>query len=111
MTVARVGFLATRSAAMLIRSIGLAERSQPRIEGVTMRLLFSTFALIFLCFQTGLGQKLEIKETNGGSITTQLGMGIAVNSESSLNRKWLVLNDTPCPARLDAAGIRTVYVD
>jgi hypothetical protein len=75
-----------------------------------MKLLFFIVTMFFLTSQTGLGQ-LEIKETNGGSITTQLGMGIAVNSESSLSRRWFVVNDVSSPARLDGAGIRTLYVD
>lgn len=53
--------------------------------------------------------KLEIETTDGGSVITDLGQGIKVNKNSSLYRKWVVINDTYCPVRLEKSGIATRY--
>ena len=52
---------------------------------------------------------LTVVPLDGGSVTTNLSSGIAVNKGSSLKRKWFVINSVTCPAFLSLAGIKTVY--
>ncbi len=52
---------------------------------------------------------LQVEESVGGSVVTNLGYGIQVNKGSSLHRRWFVVNDPTCPIRLSGARIETVY--
>jgi hypothetical protein len=55
--------------------------------------------------------KLKVSTVDGGSVTTNLGHGIAVNKNSSLRRQWFIINDPTCPLTLTEAGINTTYRD
>lgn len=70
-----------------------------------------TFVVGLLNGAPSVAQGLEVVRADGGSVTTSLGYGIAVNEESSLHREWFVANDPTCPLQLDGAGVRTVYAD
>lgn len=54
---------------------------------------------------------LRLATTDGGSVTTNLGYGIALNKNSSLHRQWFVINDTSCPISLGDAGVSTSFHD
>lgn len=54
---------------------------------------------------------LDVTSTDGGSVTTPLAYGIAVNKSSSLRRQWFLINDPTCPLNLVGAGINTAYGD
>lgn len=56
-------------------------------------------------------QVLQVFDFDGGSVVTDLGYNIRLNSESSLHRRWVVVNDPDCPAQLKVAGINTSYGD
>lgn len=46
----------------------------------------------------------------GGSVTTNLGYGIKVNPNSSLEREWITINDSLAPVALVGnVGVATVY--
>jgi hypothetical protein len=52
-----------------------------------------------------------VTRTEGGSITTQLGFGIAVAKNSSLKREWITVHHPIMPADLEGTpGINTVFV-
>lgn len=54
--------------------------------------------------------EVSITRADGGSITTQLGYGIAVAKDSSLRREWIVVHDTRVPVQLSGTpGVSTVY--
>ncbi|MCB2197648.1 MAG: hypothetical protein KQH79_17445 [Bacteroidetes bacterium] len=54
--------------------------------------------------------QISITKFNGGSVTTKLGMGISVNSDSHLERDWFIINDEECPIKLNNnVGIKTSY--
>ncbi len=57
----------------------------------------------------GAAAALSVKEQDGGTVTTGLGYNIKVNKDSSLHRRWFIVNDPECPLKLSAAGIHTVY--
>lgn len=56
-------------------------------------------------------QVLQVLDFDGGSVVTDLGYNIRLNSESSLHRKWVVVNDPDCPIQFKVAGINTSYID
>lgn len=47
----------------------------------------------------------------GGSIQTELGYGIVLNKDSTLEREWIVINDAALPVQFagNAVGLTTVY--
>lgn len=52
----------------------------------------------------------EITKTSGGSIKTDLGYGIILNKNSSLEREWITINNPNIPVRLTGGyGIKTDY--
>lgn len=53
--------------------------------------------------------KLEVETLDGGSVITELSHDIKVNKNSSLHRKWVVINDAYCPVRIEKSGIATRY--
>lgn len=55
------------------------------------------------------GAALQISRFDGGSVVTDLGYNIRLNSGSTLKRSWVVLNDSECPIQLRVAGIGTAY--
>lgn len=53
--------------------------------------------------------RLTIEPSSGGTVTTPLNYGIAVNKASTLNRRWFTINDPAAPITLTGAGIQTRY--
>lgn len=51
---------------------------------------------------------LETREEDGGSVAMHTASGM-VNQESSLRRRWCVIDDTNAPAGLDHAGVWPRY--
>jgi len=52
----------------------------------------------------------SVTRSDGGSITTNLGYGIAVAKDSTLHREWMTIHDSAFPADLDGTvGVTTVY--
>ena len=47
---------------------------------------------------------LEVSEIDGGSASTS-EYGVVLNKDTSLHRKWYVLNDRTCPLQLTGAGV------
>jgi hypothetical protein len=47
---------------------------------------------------------LEVSEIDGGSASTS-EYGVVLNKDTSLHRKWYVLNDHTCPLQLSGAGV------
>ena len=47
---------------------------------------------------------LEVSETDGGSAATS-EYGAVLNKDTSLHRKWYVLNDRTCPLQLSGSGV------
>lgn len=47
----------------------------------------------------------------GGSIQTELGYGIVLNKDSTLEREWIVINDVAVPVQFagNAVGLTTIY--
>lgn len=56
-----------------------------------------------------LRQGLQVSELDGGSVVTNLGYDTRLNSDSSLRRRWIVVNDPDCPAQLKDAGVKTSH--
>jgi hypothetical protein len=53
----------------------------------------------------------SVTRADGGSITTVLGLGIAVAKGSSLKREWIAVHDSTIPVAFDGTpGISTLYV-
>ena len=53
----------------------------------------------------------KITRSSGGSIKTELGYGLVLNKESSLEREWITIHDNSIPADLvGTVGVRTIYV-
>jgi hypothetical protein len=52
----------------------------------------------------------SVTHVDGGSITTQLGYGIAVAKGSSLKREWIAVQEPSAPAQFEGTpGVATVY--
>jgi hypothetical protein len=54
--------------------------------------------------QTTPARPLEVSEIDGGSASTS-EYGVVLNKDTSLHRKWYVLNDRTCPLQLSGAGV------
>lgn len=54
-------------------------------------------------------RQLKVETLSGGSVITDLGYGIQVNKGSTLQRTFVVINDSGCPVTLQNAGITTKY--
>ena len=52
---------------------------------------------------------LDVTDSDGGSVVTDLGFKIKVNDGSTLHRHWIVINDPTAPVSLSGVGINTVY--
>ena len=49
-------------------------------------------------------------KADGGSVTTMLSRGIAVNENSTLRREWVVVHDSELPVDIvGTPGVKTVY--
>lgn len=70
-----------------------------------IKLLFLFFLLTFNAFS-----QLDVKRIDGGSVITNLTMGIKMNVGSSLSREFVVINSPTCPLQLSEVGIKTAYV-
>lgn len=69
-----------------------------------------SFILICLLFCSLADAQITTSKVNGGSVITKLGLGVTVNSGSTLTREWIIINDEKCPIQLKDVGINTVYV-
>jgi len=53
----------------------------------------------------------SVTRASGGRITTELGFGIAVAKDSTLEREWIAVHEPSLPARLEGTpGVATAYV-
>lgn len=53
----------------------------------------------------------QVTRADGGSITTNLGYGIAVAKNSSLKREWIAIHDPGMPVELEGTpGVATVFI-
>lgn len=68
-------------------------------------IIFVTLTLFSIFSQA----QIQINKSDGGTVITKLGMGVKVNSGSSLNREMIVLNDAKCPLQLINVGVSTSY--
>lgn len=73
-----------------------------------MRVTIAALALI-LCLQPLFGQikpdtTLQVREEDGGSVAVRTASGF-MNQDSSLKRRWVVIDDLNSPAALDHAGV------
>ena len=66
-------------------------------------------ALLILVPESSVAQRIQVTTLKGGSVITDLGYNVKVNKGSSLQRTWVVLNDSSAPIQLDSAGIKTAY--
>ena len=71
------------------------------------KLMLLCFVLLSnLCFS-----QITSSKSDGGSVVTNLSMGIKVNKNSTLMRDYIVLNDAKCPIQLNSGfGITTTYL-
>lgn len=54
---------------------------------------------------------VNVTRADGGSITTNLGYGLAVAKDSSLHREWIAVHDARMPVQFQGTpGVSTVYV-
>lgn len=52
----------------------------------------------------------KVRRGSGGSIQTNLGSGIVLNKQSSLQREWIVVDDPRLPVSIrGVTGARTIY--
>ncbi|HUA13937.1 MAG TPA: hypothetical protein VMG31_01465 [Verrucomicrobiae bacterium] len=68
-----------------------------------------TMAVMFLCLESLFAQgkanaNLQVHEEDGGSVAVRTANGI-LNQDSSLKRKWYVIDDLNSPVQLDHAGV------
>ncbi len=73
--------------------------------------IFFLAACLFMpgCASSLLSQSVTSEVLDGGGVTTALSYGIKVNPRSSLHRKWIVVNDSSCPLKLERAGVTSEY--
>jgi hypothetical protein len=62
-----------------------------------------------LLFSLSLSAQIKAVKSVGGSVITDLGMGVKVNKGSSLNREWVLIHDMDCPVQLNSVGVITTY--
>lgn len=73
-----------------------------------MNLIGAALLLLLLLPGTGWAQA-AVTKASGGSMKTELGMGITVNKGSTLEREWITVHQ-PLPADLvGTTGVRTIY--
>lgn len=75
------------------------------------RIMMACICLLLWQGQLAGAAGVNVSTADGGSVSTEIGYGYALNKKSSLKRLWLVLNDQNCPLQLYGAGIRTKYDD
>jgi hypothetical protein len=70
-------------------------------------LLITSFCILF---NSILNAQVTTSKVDGGSVITNLSMGIKVNGKSTLTREWVILNDAKCPLQLsNDVGIKVTY--
>jgi hypothetical protein len=74
-----------------------------------IKILTPIFSLLIISFNAYSQPQLDLKEFDGGSVITNLVSGIQVNKDSTLKRKWFVINDNTCPIQLNNSGINTGF--
>ena len=74
-----------------------------------MKQIISVVVAVFvMCSSAIAGSNVTLK--SGGSIRTNLGYGIVLNKESSLQRVWITIHDDTILADLvGTVGVRTIY--
>jgi len=80
-------------------------------------IFLAVWGSIFACAQSQpagrvspeVGRRLTIAKDEGGSVTTNLGYGIAVNKNSTLRRRIFVVNDESSPVQLQALAAHPLY--
>ncbi len=70
---------------------------------------FSAIATLFLCAGMALAQasddgSLQVTEYDGGSVAVRTATGF-LNQDSSIKRKWYVIDDLNAPVKLERAGV------
>jgi len=66
--------------------------------------------LLILMVQTGVFGQATTTRGSGGSITTKLGYGIALNEESTLQREWITVHDPSMLADIEGtSGVNCIY--
>lgn len=68
-----------------------------------------TFFTILIFYSVHSFSQLTVTKKEGGSVVTNLGMGIKLNDGSSLKREYTTINDPNCPIQLNDVGIETSY--
>ena len=74
-----------------------------------MRKIILIVVAIFITCSSAIAES-HITRESGGSIKTELGYGIVLNKESSLQREWITIHNDSIPADLiGTVGVKTTY--
>jgi len=66
------------------------------------------FAILAVC--SNAIDESNVTRASGGSIKTELGYGIVLNKESSLQREWITIHNNAIPADLvGTVGVKTIF--
>ena len=76
-----------------------------------MKLFSIAVAAIILGMSVGISPPSEtVSRASGGTVRTELGHGLYVNKESSLEREWITVHDDSIPVDImGTVGVKTVY--
>lgn len=74
-----------------------------------MKILSTIITLLFATSATA--GELNVSKHDGGSNETVLSGSVSVNGNSSLRKKWYVINDNAAPVELLDIGVETRYRD
>jgi hypothetical protein len=79
------------------------------IKEKEMKRLTYIVVLVFVACSNTIAAN-NVTRASGGSIKTELGYGIVLNKESSLQREWITVHDDAIPADLvGTAGVKTIF--
>jgi len=68
-------------------------------------------ALLVLAFLPGISSaQTSVSKASGGSMKTELGMGITLNKGSTLQREWITVHQALPADLVGTSGVRTVYM-
>jgi hypothetical protein len=71
--------------------------------------VIATGCLIVLLLPALVSAQTPVTRASGGSIKTELGMGITVNKGSTLEREWITVHQALPADLVGTTGVRTVY--